>query len=115
MLVSLKWLREYLDPAPASLSADPEGLAHRLTLASAEVEGIQRVGGWDRDRVVVGEVLAVEPHPNADRLRLATVNHGLPSRSAWSAARRTSRPASASPSAARARCSSTGTRARAPS
>ncbi|MSP22435.1 MAG: phenylalanine--tRNA ligase subunit beta [Dehalococcoidia bacterium] len=76
MLVSLKWLREYLDPAPASLAADPEGVAHRLTLASAEVEGIHRVGGWDRERVVIGEVLAVEPHPNADRLRLAIVNYG---------------------------------------
>jgi phenylalanyl-tRNA synthetase beta chain len=78
MLVSLKWLREYLDPAPASLAADPEGVAHRLTLASAEVEGIHRVGGWDRERVLIGEVLAVEPHPNADRLRLATVNYGGP-------------------------------------
>ena len=76
MLVSLKWLRDYLDPAPASLAADPEGVAHRLTLASAEVEGIHRVGGWDRERVLIGEVLAVEPHPNADRLRLATVNYG---------------------------------------
>jgi phenylalanyl-tRNA synthetase beta chain len=76
MLVSLKWLREYLDPAPASLSDDPEGVAHRLTLASAEVEGIHRVGGWDRERVLVGEVLEVEPHPNADRLRLVTVNYG---------------------------------------
>ncbi len=76
MLVSLKWLREYLDPAPPTLATDPEGVAHRLTLASAEVEGIHRVGGWDRERVVIGEVLAVEPHPNADRLRLATVHWG---------------------------------------
>ncbi len=76
MLVSLKWLREYLDPAPAALTTDPEGVAHRLTLASAEVEGIHRVGGWDRERVLVGEVLAVDAHPNADRLRLATVNYG---------------------------------------
>ncbi len=76
MLVSLKWLREYLDPAPPTLATDPEGVAHRLTLASAEVEGIHRIGGWDRSLVVVGEVLEVEPHPNADRLRLATVNWG---------------------------------------
>ncbi|MEZ4503748.1 MAG: phenylalanine--tRNA ligase subunit beta [Dehalococcoidia bacterium] len=75
MLVSLKWLREYLE-LPGAGFGDPEGLAHRLTMASAEVEGIHRLGGWDRDLVTVGEVLAVDPHPNADRLRLATVNYG---------------------------------------
>lgn len=74
MLVSLKWLRDYVD-LPTNL--DVESLAHRLTEASSEVEGIRRVGGdWDRELVRVGEVLAVEPHPDADRLRLATVNYG---------------------------------------
>ncbi len=76
MLVSLKWLRDYVD-LPADLDVDV--LAHRLTEASSEVEGIRRVGGdWDRDLVTVGEVLSVEPHPDADRLRLATVNYGGP-------------------------------------
>jgi phenylalanyl-tRNA synthetase beta chain len=73
MLVSLKWLREYVD-LPADL--DVEALAERLTMASAEVEGIRRVGGWDRALVTVGAVLAVEPHPQADRLRLVTVDYG---------------------------------------
>ncbi|MEX2229468.1 MAG: phenylalanine--tRNA ligase subunit beta [Dehalococcoidia bacterium] len=76
MLVSLKWLRDYVD-LPQALDVDT--LAHRLTEASSEVEGIRRVGGdWDRALVRVGEVLAVEPHPDADRLRLATVNYGGP-------------------------------------
>ena len=74
MFVSLKWLRDYVD-LPADL--DVEEFAERLTMASAEVEGIARVGDeWDRELVTVGEVLAVEPHPDADRLRLATVNYG---------------------------------------
>lgn len=74
MLVSLKWLREYVD-IPAGVDVDD--LAHRLTMASAEVEGIHRRGAqWDRDLVRVGEVLQVNPHPDADRLRLATVNFG---------------------------------------
>ena len=73
MLVSLKWLRDYVD-LPDDL--DVEAFAERLTIASAEVEGIERVGGWDRDLVTVAEVLAVEPHPNADRLKLATVEYG---------------------------------------
>lgn len=73
MLVSLKWLREYVD-VPADL--DVEELATKLTMVSSEVEGIHRVGDWDRAFVKIGEVLAVEPHPQADRLRLATVNYG---------------------------------------
>ncbi len=74
MLVSLKWLRDYVS-LPAALDIDD--LAHRLTMASAEVDGIHRVGGeWDRALVVVGHVLEVAPHPNADRLRLATVDFG---------------------------------------
>src|SRR3990170_1899768 len=74
MLVSLKWLRDYID-LPADVDVDD--LAHRLTMASAEVEGVRRVGGdWDRDLVRVGRVLKLEPHPDADRLRLATVDYG---------------------------------------
>ena len=73
MLVSLKWLRDYVD-LPADLDVDD--LAHRLTMASAEVEGIRRIGAWDRDLVRVGAVLKVEPHPDADRLRLVTVDDG---------------------------------------
>ena len=73
MLVSLRWLRDYVD-LPRDL--DVEAFARRLTMGVAEVEGVRRTGGWDRELVTVGKVLAVEPHPNADRLRLATVAHG---------------------------------------
>ena len=74
MFVSLKWLRDYVD-LPDDIDVDD--LAHRLTMASAEVEGIRRVGQeWDRELIRVGHVLAVEPHPDADRLRLATVDWG---------------------------------------
>ena len=73
MLVSLKWLREYVD-LPADLDVD--AFAQRLTVASSEVEGIDRVGGWDRALVTVAAVLSVDPHPDADRLLLATVDYG---------------------------------------
>ena len=73
MLVSLKWLRDYVD-LPDDL--DVEAFAERLTMASAEVEGIERIGDWDRDLVTVAEVLSVDQHPNADRLKLATVEYG---------------------------------------
>ncbi len=50
-------------------------LAHRLTMAGTEVGDVAAVGGpWDN--VYVGLVIRVEPHPNADRLSLATVDIG---------------------------------------
>ncbi len=70
MDVPLKWLAQYVD-----WDFSVEDLAHRLSMAGAEVESIKRSGG-DWDHVVVGRVAAVEQHPNADRLRLATVDYG---------------------------------------
>ncbi len=70
MKVPLSWLREYVD-----IDLPPEELAHRLTMAGTEVGGIEVVGGsWEN--VFVGYVTSVDPHPNADRLRLATVSLG---------------------------------------
>jgi len=70
MKVPLKWLKDYVNitlPVPE--------LAQRLTLAGFEVSEIITTGGnWDN--IIVGEITAIEPHPNADRLRLATVNLG---------------------------------------
>ena len=70
MRVSLKWLREYVD-----FDLTPEDLAHRLTMAGLEVGAIERVGG-DWDNILVGHVERLGPHPNADRLKLATVDTG---------------------------------------
>jgi len=70
MKVSLKWLRDYV---PIKYSASE--IAHKLTMAGLEVEELQVIGG-DWEKVSVGEIMAVNPHPNADRLRLATVNIG---------------------------------------
>ncbi len=70
MKVSLKWLRDYVD-----ITINVEELAAKLTAAGTEVAAIQRTGGrWEQ--VQVGLVTKVEPHPNADRLRLATVDVG---------------------------------------
>jgi phenylalanyl-tRNA synthetase beta chain len=70
MKVPLKWLKDYVKvtlPAPE--------LAIRLTLAGFEVSEVITTGGnWDN--IIVGEITAINPHPNADRLRLATVNLG---------------------------------------
>ena len=70
MKVPLSWLRSYVD-----VSLPPKELGHRLTMAGLEAASITIVGGnWDN--VFVAHVVSVERHPNADRLRLATVNLG---------------------------------------
>jgi len=70
MKVPVSWLKEYVD-----FEDTIEGLADKLTFAGLEVEAIETIGS-DFAGVVVGEVLAVEPHPDADKLRLCTVNYG---------------------------------------
>lgn len=70
MKVSLKWLKEYVD-----IVLLPQELAHRLTMSGSEVSSIQTVGGaWDK--IFVAQLVGVSPHPNADRLHLATVDLG---------------------------------------
>ena len=70
MRVPLSWLRELVD-----VDLEPEELAARLTMLGMEVKGIERRGS-DWQNVVVGELLAVEKHPRADRLSLTRVTTG---------------------------------------
>ncbi|HEX5591261.1 MAG TPA: phenylalanine--tRNA ligase subunit beta [Candidatus Limnocylindrales bacterium] len=70
MRVPLSWLAEYVD-----LELSPEALAERLTLLGMQVNAIERRGTEWRN-VVVGELLAVERHPRADRLSLTRVTIG---------------------------------------
>ena len=68
MLVSLKWLSDYV---PLTLPA--RELAERLSICGVKVERII-VRGDEWEGVRVAQVLEVKPHPNADRLRLVTVD-----------------------------------------
>ncbi|MHB1133866.1 MAG: phenylalanine--tRNA ligase subunit beta [Chloroflexota bacterium] len=70
MRVPLKWLRDYVD-----INLPLEELAHRLTMAGLEVEEIIQIGA-DWHNVWVGEVKALRPHPNADRLQLVDADYG---------------------------------------
>jgi phenylalanyl-tRNA synthetase beta chain len=77
MRVPLNWLREYVE-----ITQPVEELAERMTLAGLEVEHIENIGlpgadlVWERDKFVIARILAVKPHPNADRLVLAEVDYG---------------------------------------
>jgi phenylalanyl-tRNA synthetase beta chain len=71
MRVPYSWLREHCDPGVPA-----EELAERLAMTGTEVERVGTVGPPSSDAFVVGRVLAVEPHPNADRLSVCTVDTG---------------------------------------
>lgn len=70
MKISLDWLRDYVDFAVSS-----DELAARLTALGIEVEAVEDLAK-KFDKIVVGEVLEVVPHPNADKLRLTKVTTG---------------------------------------
>jgi phenylalanyl-tRNA synthetase beta chain len=75
MRVPVSWLREYV-----SLEMPLAELAERLSISTAEVEGIERRGVPDDDGNLglfrVGRVLEAIKHPNADRLQLTRVDVG---------------------------------------
>ena len=72
MLVPLSWLKQYVD-----LAVPTDALIERLTLAGLEIAALERLGDWwDPATLVVGQVMAVLPHPDADRLVLVDVNYG---------------------------------------
>ncbi|MFN8614563.1 MAG: phenylalanine--tRNA ligase subunit beta [Vampirovibrionales bacterium] len=71
MKISWNWLNDYVDLSGIA----PEDVAERLTNAGLEVEDVERSGAAF-DGVIVARIVAVDPHPNADKLRLVTVNTG---------------------------------------
>lgn len=70
MKFSELWLRSYVNPP-----IDSAALSHLLTMAGLEVEAMEPVAAIFTG-VVVGHVVSVAPHPDADRLRVCQVNVG---------------------------------------
>ena len=68
MKVSLNWLKQYVDvKLPAA------EVANRLTLGGIEVKSTNVIGAnWEG--IIVGQILEVQQHPNADRLHLVTLD-----------------------------------------
>jgi phenylalanyl-tRNA synthetase beta chain len=71
MRIPVRWLRSYCDPGTSA-----EEIADVLTLAGVKLERLHRVGVADPAAFVVGHVLEVEQHPDADRLTVCTVDDG---------------------------------------
>jgi len=88
MKLPISWLQDFVDIKDLSIVE----VARLLTMAGLEVEGIQIAGlplpatddhgfkvsgiAWDREKIVVAEISAVNPHPNADRLTLCELFDG---------------------------------------
>jgi len=70
MKAPLKWLKEYVD-----IKLPPAELAEKLTMAGLETMVTStNILSWDN--IFVGQVMAINPHPNADRLRLPKIDLG---------------------------------------
>ena len=70
MFLSLNWLKDFVD-IPKSIT--PEQLGLKLTMHTVEVDGIKKQGE-NLENVVVGEILEIKKHPNADKLSIAQVD-----------------------------------------
>jgi phenylalanyl-tRNA synthetase beta chain len=70
MKISLNWLRDWVDTG-----TDVPALAHALTMAGLEIEGITKAGP-QLPGVVVGEVKSVTRHPDAEKLNVCVVSTG---------------------------------------
>jgi phenylalanyl-tRNA synthetase beta chain len=87
MKIPISWLKDFVNLDGIAI----EDLAHTMTVAGLEVEEIHYIGlpmpegrhetkvsglAWAPDKIVVGEVRQVDPHPNADRLVLCQLYDG---------------------------------------
>jgi phenylalanyl-tRNA synthetase beta chain len=72
MDISINWIKDYVD-LPDDIT--PEELGVKFTLATCEVEAVETTGAHFQD-VKVAQITAIEPHPDADKLRLVTFETG---------------------------------------
>ncbi|SHJ11695.1 phenylalanine--tRNA ligase subunit beta [Lutispora thermophila] len=70
MLVPIKWLKDYVD-----LDIDIKDYVDGMTMSGTKVESVEEVG-QNIDKVVVGKIIEITPHPNADSLLVTKVDVG---------------------------------------
>lgn len=71
MKISLNWLKDFVDLS----SEEPNQLALKFTMASAEIEGVEDLGK-DFSKVVTAKILEITPHPDAEKLQVTKVDNG---------------------------------------
>ncbi len=71
MKLSFQWLKQLIP----DLEISPEKLGEILSVKTAEIEDINYLG-LGLDKVVVGEILEIRPHPNADKLQIVLMGLG---------------------------------------
>ncbi len=80
MKISYKWLKEYLpaDETTSRMTDTPEKVADILTSVGLEVESIEKYEDVPNglNGLIIGEVISCEKHPDADKLKVTTVNNG---------------------------------------
>ncbi len=70
MKTNLHWLKEFVD-----IQVEARELAHALTMAGLEVEGLESLD-FNFEKIVVGLINDVRPHPDAERLFICDVDAG---------------------------------------
>ncbi|NQY80204.1 MAG: phenylalanine--tRNA ligase subunit beta [Candidatus Caenarcaniphilales bacterium] len=73
MKISLNWLKEFVNLENISLDA----LVEELTMRAFEVEDISTFNDNIDERIVLGEILEITPHPNADKLQVTKTTIGF--------------------------------------
>lgn len=71
MQLSMRWLHDFVEEIPAT----NREYAERLTMTGSKVEGWEEEGS-ELNKVVVGKILELAPHPNADKLQICQVDVG---------------------------------------
>ena len=70
MNTPMSWLRDYVD-----IDVTTKEFMDALTLSGSKVEGVEQFG-FDISKVVVGQILEIEKHPDADKLVVTKINVG---------------------------------------
>ena len=66
MLVPFSWLKKYVET-----NSSPSEIAHLLTMAGVEIDEIKSIGDNLDSNLIIGKVINIKKHPNADRLSIA--------------------------------------------
>ena len=71
MKTSLSWIKEYVP----DLDVQPQEYMDAMTLSGSKAEGYEKLDA-DLDKIVIGQVVKIEPHPDADKLVICQVDIG---------------------------------------